>query len=236
MQRRGPFRALDHTFTIRAPRALAERIETEFAGLRSDDTPHDTLTLRRSRSRWSLFWTDASVAERVDDDEVLAETLLAVDLAAASSAARTDAVLHGGTVSIDGRGVTFLGPTEPGTPSIAVPAALAGHGFVADVVTAVGPDGWVRAYHRAVTAGAVSTLDDGVALAAVCILRSHDEAVAQLEPADALVELSHHAAAIAGFDTTMFRRFEEIARAVPVHVVPHHTPSEMMAIVSSLLC
>ena len=76
----------------------------------------------------------------------------------------------------------------------------------------------------------------GVALAAVCILRSHDEAVAQLEPADALVELSHHAAAIAGFDTTMFRRFEEIARAVPVHVVPHHTPSEMMAIVSSLLC
>ncbi len=252
MKRLGPYRALDLRFSVRAHRSLADAIEASMADLRCDDAPADTLTVRRSRrATWDLTWgRSAHAPDQVADDEgeALREMFTSVSLAAASSAARHDAVLHGGAVTIDGRGVAFIGGPESNTSVLTAAATLANHGYLADQVTAIDGAGRVRGFHRPITmagsdasalgttvplrVGTRTALEHDVQLGDIFVV-SHGppESPEPLDPADALVELTNHAIAPDGFDTRMFRRLESIARGVPIYRLPHVDPTEALGLV-----
>jgi hypothetical protein len=212
------------------------------------DHPATEVVVRR---RWSSGYDVLVDGEFRAEDRDAANTLVCVldvlsDLAS-EHAAVTDTVLHGGVLQIDGRAIALVGVSGAGKTTLTAAGVRAGHGFVADEVCAVAPDGLVRPFHRP-----LGLRPHGATALGIAVSRRRFERLAQpraastfgrlagpsplaqvalvqrgpaasrlepLEPARALVELCNLTLGAEGAERTMFHRLAALVRSVPIGVL-----------------
>jgi energy-coupling factor transporter ATP-binding protein EcfA2 len=242
----GCFDALGAVVELRAARTLAPLLQGALGDLTVDRSPSIRIDVRRNLARrWRLRTDGVTDARPGDADLAFYEAIGVVSDLAAHSAASSDVVLHASSADVAGTAVAIVGPSGAGKSTLAAALALAGHGFLADEVTAVGvDDGAVRPFHRPIglrregaavlgiavpegpydytfplRMGGRAPLSDGAPLGVVMILRRHDgDAGCELiEPARALYQLANMTLGATGNERSMFRRVEALVRSVPVH-------------------
>lgn len=214
------------------------------------DTPDGEITWTHDDSGWRAAALGDHMAGPTPE-ELLPECFIALNRAAAESMADDHLVLHAGafSVAMDGlldRTVALCGTSGAGKSTATAAASLRGHGYVADEVCALRPDGWiVRRYQRPVglrpggaAAIGVSTeptdgadegppsriwhspngADGDTLLGAVALVerRPGPVNIERLPPAAALELLVQHTLGSEGRERVMFRRTEQLVRALPV--------------------
>jgi hypothetical protein len=199
-------------------------------------------------------WRAAALGDHMagpGPEDLLPDCFIALNRAAAESMADDHLVLHAGafSVSIDGltdRAVALCGTSGAGKSTATAAATMRGHGYLADEVCALRPDGWtVRRYHRpvglrpggaaAIGASAEPAHEAGegppsriwhsptraerdTTLGSVALVERRPGAVniERLAPATALELLVQHTLGSEGRERVMFRRSEQLVRALPV--------------------
>lgn len=205
------------------------------------------LLRRRGLTGYDVLVDGVARAEDRDAPSAVACVLDVLSDLASERAAHTDTVLHGGVLEIDGRAVALVGHSGAGKTTLTAAGVLAGHGFVADEVCAVAPDGTVRTFHRP-----LGLRERGAAALGVPVSRHRADHLVQLTPASrlgrlagpcplamvamvrrgagparvdlldqapALVELCNLTLGAQGSERTMFHRLATLVREVPVGVV-----------------
>jgi hypothetical protein len=145
----GPYVALDCPFEVEASPLIAPLLAEALLDLRSDDTPRRQLRTMQDRAgMWTVGWDGEEPFIGNDFDHAMYSSLSAINLLAAREGARDCAVLHGGSVAVDGRGVVFVGHSGSGKSTLTAAMAMAGHAYIADEVAAITSDSRIRAFHR----------------------------------------------------------------------------------------
>ena len=145
----GPFSALGCPFEVEASPSIARVLAEALDDLRGDDIPRRRLKATLDRSGAWTVGLDGERPQRGSDlDDALYNILSAVNLLAAREAASECAVFHGGSVALDGHGVVFVGHSRAGKSTLTAALTRAGHGYIADEVTAISSDARVRGFHR----------------------------------------------------------------------------------------
>lgn len=146
------YRALGVAFTVEGP----PRVQRMFAELFGDlldpsATPNSSLEFSREGfpRRWCVRFAGETLLYGAALGESLADGLVGINKAAATSRAPIDVVLHAGTLQIGESAVAIAGPSGAGKSTLVAAGVLAGHGFISDEVTAVHPATLaVEPYHR----------------------------------------------------------------------------------------
>ncbi len=240
------FAALDHTFSLHCSGSIGAVLTGALHDLRIAEPPQHRLSVRRTLSRgWRVRWDRTTGYVGHEAHLALYDALITLNDQAAICGAETGPVLHGGCVEIDGRAVAFVGHSGTGKSTLTAALVRAGHGYIADEVTAIGPDLFARPFHRPIglrantvtllgvdhpdgpfetiyplrVGGGWGPLSNGARLAAVFLVqRSPDTgpAVDPLRPAEALFRLANETLGGTGNETAMFRHLERLVQHVPV--------------------
>lgn len=258
--------ALDVRFTLDVPAAIEAVLAPSLVDLavEPDATrPAAVLELReRGAGFHDVWWGDECRAEGLDAASALYQALITIDEIAAEAAARTDTVLHGGGIEVHGHGVALVGRSGAGKTTLTTAAALAGHGFVADEICAIGPHGALRPFHRPVglRAGGAARLgidvpDDPLVrwtypvrigsipgarrcgpvplrLVALVDRRPGRGAIRRVEPSVALARLADETLGAEGTERAMFRRLEHLVQAIAVVELGFEDIDDALALVS----
>jgi hypothetical protein len=175
----GPWRALDHTFAVRAPEPLRSVFEECFADLPAGDRaggdPDVVAVTAVAGERWDVH-VEGDPPSGGPAGWVVAHVLEIVNQRAAASLA-TEIPLHAATVIIDGVALAAAGASGSGKSTLAAAAVLEGHQLVADEVSAVTPDLQVRPYH-----GPVGLRRGGAAALGVSIPSAPDDRFDRVYP------------------------------------------------------
>ncbi|MEK7424074.1 MAG: hypothetical protein AAB131_09570 [Actinomycetota bacterium] len=200
---------------------------------------------------WRLQLAGSGAMNDVETAGALAETLVAINSIAATSVVGELAAMHGGTFEVDGVAVAVAGVSGAGKSTTVAAAVLQQHGYLSDEVCAIDIGSWkVRPYHRPIglrTAGAaaigvpipspvvdyafvypwrvsaVGRLAESAPLGLIALVERRPGPVelVELRPADALVRLAALTLGSAGNERLLFRRFEQVARAIRVIELRH---------------
>jgi len=240
------FAALDRTFSLRGSSSVASLLDDALLDLRVDEPATHHLSVRRTATgRWKVSWDGTLGYVGREDHLALYDALITLNDQAAASGAQHGPVLHGGCVEVEGRAVAFVGHSGTGKSTLTAAMVRAGHGYIADEVTAIDPDTVVRPFHRPIglrpNSSAVlgserpdgpfdtiyplrvgngwGPLSAGAPLAAVFLVQRGDgvqHSTQQLEPAEALFRLTNETLGGTGNETSMFRHLEWLVHRVPV--------------------
>ena len=248
MVRLGPFDVMGASVDIRASKPLAGVLADALVDLTTSapGTVEATLTVRRSvRGIWTVSWPDQERYVGPDDGVALYDVMGALnDLAARQAAARGWIGLHGGSVSIGGRAVAVVGHSGAGKSTLTAALVRAGHGFIADEISAVTPEQLVQPYHRPVglraggaaaiglpiSAGPYSStfpfvasrhgsLVGATSLAMILFIARGPEGplvLEPLEPGDSLARLCNQTLGTNGLERDVFRALDRLVRSIPV--------------------
>lgn len=256
--------ALDATFTFEAPRRLGRVLSAAYADLLAPDLAPPQHVVRVERS-FTFGWrtvVDGEVRRRgMDESAALLDVRRAVNDLAESSAVIDHAVLNASAVEVDGTVVGIVGPVVAGKSSLLLMAARRGHGYVADDVMAVRPDGAVRSFHRPVgvrlevaeqlgvpvpkgpfrdgyplAMGGANRLSDGGRLGLLVLARRADGLATQHHSASwGLMLLANSALRAAGNERTMFHRVAGLTATVPVMSLWFDDPGEAVDEIEQVL-
>jgi hypothetical protein len=260
----GCFSALEPVVELHAPRSLVRLLRDSLGDLAVDRTPTARVDIRRHvTGRWSVRLDGAS--EPLADgtaDLGLYEAIGTLSDIAARSAAGSGVVLHASCIDVAGTAVALAGVSGAGKSTLAGALALAGHGFLADEVTAVADDGVVRPFHRPIglradgaaalgiaipdgpyeytyplRIGGRALLSEGAPLGAVAVVRRRDasEGVDELDPAQALFQLANMTLGTTGHERPMFRRLETLVRSIPMYELRYRDVAEGIGLVEDLV-
>lgn len=206
---------------------------------------------RAGTDGWLVQLAGSGAINDAETAGALAETLVAINSIAATSVVGELAALHGGTFEVDGVAIAVAGVSGAGKSTTIAAAVLQQHGYLSDEVCAIEIGSWkVRPYHRPIGLRAAGAAAIGVAvpspvddyafvypwrispvgrlagsaplgLIALVERRQGPVELVELRPADALVRLAALTLAAAGHERVLFRRFEQIARAIKVVELRH---------------
>ena len=240
------FAALDRLFALRCSGPLRAVLTDALHDLLVDEQPQHQLSVRPTLSRgWRVRWDRTKGYEGRDRNLALYDALITLNDQAASCGAETGPVLHGGCVEVDGRAVALVGHSGAGKSTLTAALVRAGHGYIADEVTAVSPDLFARPFHRPIglrpnsvallgvdhpegpfetiyplrVGGGWGPLSNGAHLAAVFLVQRGPDmrlSADAIRPAEALFRLANETLGGTGAETTMFRRLERLVHQVPV--------------------
>ena len=240
------FAALDRLFALRCSGPLRAVLTDALHDLLVDEQPQHRLSVRRTLSRrWRVRWDRTNGYVGSDAHLALYDALITLNDQAASCGAETGPVLHGGCVEVDGRAVALVGHSGAGKSTLTAALVRAGHGYIADEVTAVSPDLFARPFHRPIglrpnsvallgvdhpegpfetiyplrVGGGWGPLSNGAHLAAVFLVQRGPDmrlSADAIRPAEALFRLANETLGGTGAETTMFRRLERLVHQVPV--------------------
>lgn len=244
------YSALDATFTFEAPSHVGELLRDVYRDLavpveREAVAPAHVVRVERSLGGLGGWRTrvDSEVRNRgLDLSAALLDVRRAVNALAEQSALATDTVLNASAIDIGGTVVAIVGPVVAGKSSLLLTAARRGHGYVADDVVAIRPDGVVRPFHRPVGVrlevaeslgvrvpdgpyrdgyplrmGDIHRLSAGGPLGAVVLARRADGLASETHtPSWGLMMLANGALRTEGHERTMFRRLAAVVTRVPV--------------------
>ena len=166
MIRLGSFDLLGRVVSVRASTRLAEPLASALAGLSCRAARRaPLLTVERfANGDWSVAWRHEQRYRGPDEGVAFYDVLGAFnDVAARHAAADGRVCLHGGSVDVVGRVLSLVGHSGAGKSTLTAALVQAGHGFVADEVTAIadpsGGDLTVSSFHRP-----IGLRSDGAAL------------------------------------------------------------------------
>ena len=155
MIRLGSFDLLGRVVSVRASTRLAEPLASALAGLSCRAARRaPLLTVERfANGDWSVAWRHEQRYRGPDEGVAFYDVLGAFnDVAARHVAADGRVCLHGGSVDVVGRVLSLVGHSGAGKSTLTAALVQAGHGFVADEVTAIadpsGGDLTVSSFHR----------------------------------------------------------------------------------------
>lgn len=249
------YTALDTTFTFEAPGRFERLLATAYSDLLAPHgaEPKHVVRLERSLTFGWRTVVDGEVRRRgMDASAALLDVRRAVNDLAESSALAEHAVLNASAVEIDGTVVGIVGPVVAGKSSLLLTAARRGHGYVADDVVAVRPDGTVRSFHRPLgvrleladqlgvdvprgpfrdgyplVMSAAHRLSGGGRLGLMVLARRADGLATQTHSASwGLMLLANTALRAAGLEGTMFHRLAALTATVPVMSLWFDDPGE----------
>jgi hypothetical protein len=153
--RLGSFDLLGSRVSLRASAPLAEPLREGLADLSCRSVRRaPMLTVERFvDGDWSVAWRNEQRYSGPDESVAFYDVFGAFNEVAARQVASDGGVgLHGGTVAIDGRALALVGHSGSGKSTLTAALVSAGHGFVADEVSAVSaPDARnpvVSTFHR----------------------------------------------------------------------------------------
>jgi hypothetical protein len=260
----GRFSAIGPVVELHAPRALTPLLRDALADLAVDRAPDVRVDIRRDvLGRWSVR-TDGRTEALLGGSPDLGfyEAIGSISDIAARSAAGSDVVLHASCAEVGGTAVAMAGASGAGKSTLAAALTLAGHGFLADEVTALRPDGVVRPFHRPIglradgaaalgldvpagpfeytyplRVGGRATLSAGAALGAVVLVQRRDESlsVELLDPARALFQLANMTLGTTGHERPMFARLDALVRAVPTYELHYGDVADGVRLVEGLV-
>lgn len=260
----GQFAALDAVVELHAPRSIAALLAAALGDLAVDGAPTARVDIRRDlRGRWSVR-TDGETSPLADGgaDLGLYEAIGSLSDLAARGAADSGVVLHASCADVGGTAVAMAAASGAGKSTLAAALALAGHGFLADEVTAVAPDGAVRPFHRPIglrpggaaavgvaipdgpydytyplRIGGRAPLSPGAPLGAVVLVRRGNGpgGVRRLDSAQALFQLANMTLGTTGHERSMFRRLEKLVHSVPIHELSYQDVADGVGMVEDLV-
>ncbi len=153
--RLGTFDLLGSRVNLRASAPLAKPLQEVLADLSCRSARRaPMLTVERfTDGDWSVAWRHEQRYSGPDASVAFYDVFGAFNEVAARQVANVGGVgLHGGAVAIDGRALALVGHSGSGKSTLTAALVCAGHGFVADEVSAVsGPDAQnpiVSTFHR----------------------------------------------------------------------------------------
>lgn len=258
----GVHRALATTFEVHADGRLAHLIETSYADLAAPSAAAQHLIeVRTRRGQFTTLLDGATREQNVVADAALHDVRRAVNRLAMDSVAATDTVLNAAAVEVGGKVFAIVGVGGAGKSTLAGHLVLQGHGYVADDVVAIDPDGHVRPYHRPLgvrrpqaarlgvevppgpfelgwpmrVAGR-APLSPGGSLHTIIVVHRVDDGtwVQALTPAEALVKFADQALLFPGGERRAFQRLEALARRGTAVSLFHHDLREAAAQIDRL--
>ncbi len=136
----GSFDLLGSVVNVRSSAPLAPPLTAALTTLSCRPTRRaPLLTVERfADGDWSVSWRDEQRYRGPDEGVAFYDVLGAFNDAAARHVASNGRVgLHGGAVDIDGRAIAMVGHSGSGKSTLTAALVQAGHGYIADEVTAV---------------------------------------------------------------------------------------------------
>ncbi len=144
MKRLGSFDLLGQVVNVRVSTPLDEPLSAALAGLscRSNRRAPVLTVEQFADGEWSVAWRREQRYSGPDESMAFADALDAVTDAAAHHGATDGSVgLYGGAVNIEGQALALVGGSGAGKSTLTAALVQAGHGYIADGVTAVATSG-----------------------------------------------------------------------------------------------
>lgn len=242
-------RVLDTSVRVVAPEpivALFTELFADVIGPAAHDEPTE-IVWSAEGALWKVSVTGGSAVTDVAGG--LADSIVSINRCAAASVAATHTVLHAGAFKVNGHAIAVTGVSGAGKSTLTAAALLGGHGYLADEVTAIGPNRMVRPYYRPIGLRALGAASIGVeipqhpldAFSEVYPLRASEHGrladpaalrlvafvqrrpgpveIATVSASDALVRLTSLSLGTDGLERSMFRRLDRLVREVEVVTV-----------------
>lgn len=225
------------------------------------DDPLHFLQVEQAGERWTVRWDGEPSYSGQSMDLALYDALIVLNQHAARTAvAAGRTVLHGGSVVIAGRAVVLVGHSGAGKSTLTAALARKGHAYLADEVVAIDGNHLVDAFHRPIglrSGGAAALgvhmpdgpydsilpfrpgppLGDRAPLGVVVVLRRSETPVGvqltELNPPQALIELTNQTLGATGGEREMFRRLDEFVRTARVVELIYSDLSEVVAVLEA---